>query len=210
MMARGLGQFTAQAVVPEQLSVYVAALSGRTALACGSCIAYVGDRDLVLVGYPPHDPHDLAAVDEAIVRARRLPVLARGGRLTVLCPARPHTVPDHATVREDCWFGIELPVPPPKQKLRNMLRRGQRAVRIDQNSKNFSAAHQALVEEHIRRHSLAPDLAGIYARLPAFLAASPQAVLFSAYSLDDHALVACAVGEYAGLHTAFYLFAFRS
>jgi hypothetical protein len=214
MMPRGVSFFASQAVVPEQIPVYVESVSDSKAVACGACIAYENETDLTLIGYPIHDPLDAKAVDEAVDEACRLPVLAQGGRLTVLCAARPRAAPPHATFEEDAWWGLSLPPAPPPSRVRHkilhMLRRAEQSVVIEQSRGDLNAAHQKLVDAQIRSRPLAPGTRFIYSRLRHYLAASPQAVLFSAYRRETGELTACAVGEYAGLHTAFYLFAFRA
>ncbi|MCL1939625.1 MAG: GNAT family N-acetyltransferase [Desulfovibrionaceae bacterium] len=214
MMPRGVGHFASQAVIPEQVPAYVEAVSDSRAVVCGTCIAYESGTDVTLIGYPLHDPLDAGAVDEAVDQARRLPVLVKGGHLTVLCAARPHAAPARATFAEDNWWGLDLPLAPlpsrARHKMNHMLRRAEQAVSIEQSQGKFDAAHQQLVDAQIRRRPLAPGTRFIYSRLPQYLAASPQAVLFSAYSRETGELTACAVGEYASLHTAFYLFAFRA
>ena len=212
MMPRGVGHFASQAVIPDQIPAYVEAVSGSRAVACGACIAYESETDVTLIGYPLHDPLDAQAVEAAVEAACCLPVLAKGGRLTVLCAARPSAAPPHASFEEDNWWGLDLPPPPPRarQKFRHMLHRAEQAVVIEQSRGNFDADHQKLVDAQIRSRPLAPGTRFIYSRLPQYLAASPQAVLFSAYSRETGGLAACAIGEYASLHTAFYLFAFRT
>jgi hypothetical protein len=210
MIPLGVGHFAAQAVIPEQVPAYVEAVSGSKAVVCGECIAYEGAAGLTLIGYPLHDPLDANAVDEAVDEACRLPILAKGGRLTVLCAACPRAAPPHAASEEDSWWGLSLPPPGARQKILHMLRRAEQAVSIEQSRGGFDAAHQKLVDGQMSSRPLAPGTRVIYSRLPQYLAASPQAVLFSAYSRESGRLTACAVGEYASLHTAFYQFAFRA
>lgn len=208
MIPAGLAAFTAQALVPEHIQAYVRAVSGRRALACASCIAYAGEDDLVLVGYPLHDPRDSAALDEAVERA--LAVLPPGGRLTVLAASLPSAAPPEAAARGDDWWFLDLPPPPAAQKTRNMLRRAGREARVLQSCGRFDAAHMALVHAQMSARPLTPGTRLIYSRLPDYLASSPGALLFSAYSLETDELIGCAVGEYGALATAFYLFAFRA
>ena len=210
MIPHGVGHFASQAIIPEQVPVYVETVSGSKAIVCGSCIAYENETGLTLIGYPLHDPSDAEAVDEAVGEACRLPVLAKGGCLTVLCAARPRATPLYAACAEDNWWGLSLPLPRARQKIRHMLRRAEQAVSIAQSRRGFDAAHQKLVDMQIRSRPLAPGTRFIYSRLPQYLAGSPQAVLFSAYSRENGELAACAVGEYVSLHTAFYQFAFRA
>jgi len=215
MIPPGFGHFASQAMVPEQVPSYVEAVSGGTPMACGACIAYQSEAGLSLIGYPIHDPLDAKALDDAVEQACGLPVLTQGGQLTVLCAVRPRVAPPRAAgLEQDNWWGLALPLisPPARagQKLRHLLRRAEQAVVIEQSTGVFDDAHQRLVEEQLRGRPLAPGTRFIYSRLPHYLMTSPQAVLFSAYSRESGHLVACAVGEYASLHTAFYQFAFRS
>jgi len=210
MIPNGVAHFASRAVIPEQVAAYVEAVSGSKALVCGSCIAYASAAGLTLIGYPLHDPLDARAVDEAVDEARRLPLLAKGGRLTVLCAAPPRAVPPGAAFTEDRWWSLGLPCPKARQKILHMLRRAEQALVVEQSRGAFDAAHQKLVDGQSRSRPLAPGTRQIYSRLPHYLAASPQAVLFSAYNRANGELAACAIGEYVSLHTAFYLFAFRS
>ena len=214
MIPRGLGYFASQAVIPEQVPAYVEAVSDSKAIACGTCLAYESETGVTLIGYPIHDPRDARAVDEAVDEACRLRLLAQGGRLTVLCAARPRAVPPQASFEEDNWWGLNLPPPPlpprARHKILHMLRRAEQSVVIEQSRGTFDAAHQKLLDAQIRSRPLAPGTRFIYSRLPQYLAASPQVVLFSAYRRETGELTACAVGEYASLHTTFYQFAFRA
>ena len=51
MFSQGLQHFTAEAVVPEQLLHYVAAVAGSRPLACAGFPAYLLEGHLVLVAY---------------------------------------------------------------------------------------------------------------------------------------------------------------
>ncbi len=210
MNPRAAAHFSAQALVPEQIAAYVEALSGSKALACASCAAYEHESGLVLIGYPFHDPLDDAALDLALAEACRLPLLRGGKSLTLLCAHRPLAAPPDALAAEDHWWSLDLPLAKSGQKVRNMLRRADRAVIVKQSRGVFDAAHQSLVQEQIRRRPLRPGTRFMYSRLPSYLAASPQALLFSAYDRESGELQGCAIGEYASLHTAFYQFAFRA
>lgn len=214
MIPYGLSPFTAQALIPEQVPAYVEAISCSKALVCSSCIAYENASGLTLIGYPLHDPLDAKAVDEAVDAACHLPMLTKGGRLTVLSAARPRLASKDATCAEDNWWGLSLPPAPAplrtRQKLRHALRRAEQTLSVEQTGGSFDDVHQKLVEEQIRSRPLSPGTRLLYGRLPQYLAASPHAVLFSAYNRENGKLAACAIGEYASLNTAFYQFAFRA
>ena len=86
----GLARVTAQAVTPEQLLPYVGAVSGLRPRLFGDCVGHTGEGEVVLMGYPLHDPRDTAAVDAAVREALTLPRLSR---ITVLAAARPAAAP---------------------------------------------------------------------------------------------------------------------
>lgn len=204
----GLARMTAAAVVPEQLLPYLSAVSPLKPRAVGRCLALMGEGLAVLVGYPAGDPRDAAAVDEAVAA-----LVGENNirQLTVLAAARPAAAPAGATVHEDAYWSIPLPAPVPGQKLRNMLKRAGREVAIGQSGGKdaWTPEHAAMVEAFIRRKALDAGSAHIFRHIPAYLAAAPDARLFSARRPDGR-LAACAVGDYSSFSTAFYMFAFRA
>ena len=204
--SRGLGLVTAGAVTPDQLLPYVTAVSGLGSRLFGQCVGHYCEGQIVLVGYPLGRPLDAAAVDAAVAEALRFPGLEH---ITVLAAARPSAAPDRAVCSEDSYWSLPLPVPAPGQKLRNMLRRAGRDVAVTQGgAESWGPEHTALVQDFCSRRKLEPGLLHIFSQLPAYLAAAPEARLFSA-RLADGTLVACAIGDYSSLSTAFYMFAFR-
>ena len=70
-LSGGLARVTAQAVTPEQLLPYVGAVSGLRPRLFGDCVGHTGEGEVVLVGYPLHDPRDTAAVDAARAAGKR-------------------------------------------------------------------------------------------------------------------------------------------
>lgn len=206
----GLARITAQAVTPEQLLPYVGAVSGLRPRLFGECVGHLGEGEVVLVGYPSSDPRDARAVDAAVDEALALPGLSR---ITVLAAARPHAAPPEAPGSEDAFWSLPLPLPlpPAGQKLRNMLRRAAREVVTEQGGADaWTAEHTALVEDfcRARANALEPGSVHIFRHLAAYLAAAPQARLFSARRADG-VLAGCAIGDYSSFSTAFYMFAFR-
>ncbi len=199
-----LARVTAQAETPEQVIPYVCAVSELKPRMLGSCVGYEGEGDVVLVGYPLHDPKDTGAMAEAISRALRLPGLRR---ITVIGSARPPQAPESAAVEEDWYYTLPVPAPRPGQKLRNLLRRAGRDLTIERGG-SCGEDHMALVGRYLDERPLAAGTRHIYRKLPRYLAESSGSLLLSA-RLADGRLAAFSVGEYAGLSTAFYMFAFR-
>lgn len=195
----------ARAVVPDQLLPYVAAVSGLESEMVGSCVLHHGGGEGVLVAYPLHDPLDRASAEEAMNLASELPYIQH---LTVLAPFAPS---DTGLVhKDDSWWQIPLPVGRLKPKLANILRRAAREMEISVGNK-WSRDHERLKNSFIecKKGELEEGTIYIFDRLGAYLEDAPDAALFSARDPSGE-LLACAIGDFTSLHTAFYMFAFRS
>jgi len=195
---------TAQAQTPEQVIPYVCAVSDLKPRMLGSCLGYEREGEVVLVGYPLHDPNDARAMAESVTLALGLPGLRR---ITVIGPARPPQAPESATVAEDRYYSLPIPAPPPGQKTRNLLRRAARELTVERRG-SWGEDHAALVQRYLNERPLAAGIRHIYKSLPRYLAESSGSLLASA-RLADGRLAALSVGEFAGLTTAFYMFSFR-
>ena len=212
--ASHLAHITAGAVTPDQLLPYVRAVSGLESRLCGGLALHHGGGQAVLVAYPPAKPDDMGAVDAAVAEALALPGLER---LTVIAAARPAAAPEHAESTEDAYWSLPLPLAVPAgrpgQKLRNLLRRAARETSIEQSGGAgvWMAEHAALAEAFIRRKGAEIDEGSryIFRKLGDYLAAAPEARLFSARDAAGR-LLGCAIGDYSSFSTAFYMFAFRS
>ncbi len=199
-----LDRVSAEAVVPEQVTAYVRAVAGSKPKLYGACIGYETDGSLVLVGYPLHAPRDAGAMAEAVDLALASPGLQR---LTVIGPARPPQAPERAAVATDGYYALSVPGPAPGPKLRNLLRRAEREVALVRGER-FGDGHAALVQRYLDERSFPGGTRRIFQQLPRYVEASPGALLVSARRADGR-LAAFAVGEFASLSTAFFMFCFR-
>lgn len=240
MYAGGLSHISAGAWVPEQLVHYVAAVSGRRACLCGDYAAYTMDGHATLVAYPwaadatvisgatglsdasglsgASDALEALAQAEAPRLAEALESLAAMGcaRVTVLAPfalpaSLPGAVPGAIVSARDSYWQIALPGTRPGQKLRNLLKRAAQEVTVRQEA--FGTGHQALVARYLAERDLPPGTRAIFSALPAYAGLAGQAgVNLGLYSArrSDGSLAGFAVGDFSGLHSAFYMFAFRA
>lgn len=212
-----LDDMAARALVPEQMPHYVQSVSALRPVQAGPCLGWrLADR-LVLVAYPdrepPYAPADLAAAEQAVADAARIPGLRH---ITVLAPFRPAVAPRHAVTASDACWTVPLPIPAPSAKLRNMLRRADRDIIITAD-RIWTDEHARLRDHAVHRFREAPgeralslEAASIFARVEDYLAAGSQTLLYSARRRADGALCACAVGDHTAYATAFYMFAFRA
>lgn len=210
---RGLHHVSAQAVVPEQLLSYVAAVGGSKPRLFGDCVGHVHENSVVLVGYPLHGTlHDSSALGAALDRAVTC-VLENPAfdRITVLGAVRPSAAPVGSSSSYDTYWSLPLPPAPPQQKLRNMLCRARREVSIDM-APCWTEQHQALVAHYCRTRPLETGTRHIFQHLGDYVrgaGAGGDVQVFSAHSRLDNSLLACTLGDYSSLRTAFYMFAFR-
>lgn len=195
----------ALASVPEQIAAYAAAVSGAAPRMVGACIGYLAAGRLLLVAYPLHDPLDRQAMAAAVAEALRLPGL---DEIAVIGPERPPQAPPQIPAREDRYFALSLPPPRPKAKLRSLLKRAARELEVE-TGRRCGAEHSALIAAAQARGDLDPATRRIFQEIPRYLAASAGSRVVSARRRDGGALAAFAVGEFAALETAFYMFAFR-
>lgn len=219
--AAGFAHITADARVPEQLVHYVRAVSGRKPLFAAGHVAYLHDDHAVLVAYPEFEPgsvlHEAAAEETAPVPgfslAPALEVLRQYcGSVTVLAPFVPREAPPDTSINRDCYWQIPLPLAKSGTKLRNMLRRADRDVSLHEES--WSPEHEALVNRYLATRVLEPGTRKIYSALSAYVATGggmyPEArISLLGARRKEGGLAAFALGDFSGLHTAFYMAAFR-
>lgn len=199
-----LARVTAAAVVPEQVVVYVRAVAGSKPRMFGSCVGYSSGVEVVLVGYPLHDPLDATAMAAAVDLALQAPELER---ITVIGPTRPPQAPETGETVEDQYYALPLPEPAAGQKLKSLLRRAGRDVRLV-SGRRFEGDHAALVQRYLDERPLAAGTRKIFRRLASYVEASAGSLVVSARRPDGR-LAAFSVGEFASLSTAFFMFCFR-
>jgi hypothetical protein len=199
-----LARVTAAAVVPEQVVAYVNAVAGSKPRMFGSCVGYQSEAAVVLVGYPLPDPLDSQAMAMAVEQALRIPGLEQ---ITVIGPTRPPQAPEKAESAEDSYYALPLPPPPPGLKLKNLLRRAQREVQLF-HGRRFENDHADLLQRYLDERPLAAGTRQIFRQLASYVEASAGSLIVSARRADGR-LAAFAVGEFAALSTAFFMFCFR-
>ncbi len=202
----GLARITAAAITPDQLIPYVKAVSGLESRMFGTCVGHCCEGQIVLIGFPLGNPKDKEALNQAVAEALQTKGLKH---ITVLCAEKPERAPENASCSKDAYWTLPLPLPPYRQKLRNMLARAKRDIYIEESgAEGFTAEHEAIINDFCSRRKLEPGMIHIFHHLKPYLEQSPQTRLFSARTKDG-ALAAFAIGDYASFETAFYMFACR-
>lgn len=206
-MVTNLTRIDAHAVVPDQLLSYVSAVSGLESRMVGECILHLGSDHAVLIAYPAQDSLNTAKMEESLELALKLPGLKH---ITVLSPHKLASAPDSAITHEDSYWMLPLPFEKTGGKLKNMLKRARRDLHIEQamGPDAWKTAHSEMAQDFCARKSLDDGTKYLFARLGDYLAASPEAVLFSAFNKAD-SLNALAIADFGSLDTCFYMFACR-
>ncbi len=202
----GLAQITAGAITPDQLIPYVKAVSGLDSKMFGNCVGHYCEGQVVLIGFPMGKPRDKEDLDVAVEEALQTKNLQH---ITVLCAEKPSQAPENATVSEDAYWSLPLPLPPCKQKLRNMLTRAKRDIDITESgAEGYTQEHEAIARDFCSRRKLEAGMIHIFHQLKNYLKESTEARLFSARTKDGK-VAAFAIGDYSSFNTAFYMFACR-
>ncbi|MBQ9452454.1 MAG: radical SAM protein [Desulfovibrio sp.] len=214
-LLRDCANLTAQAYVMEQVTNYVTSVSNLRPVIHESCIAYEDEKRCVLVAYPTEYDPSLESLTTAKKRTTRVHAAIRDALrhsrctlVTVLAPERPDCAPYNAAVNTDAYAFLRLPLSVSSSNLRNMLRRAGRECCIDVET--FGEEHEYLLRAFCRSHALKESTKSIYARIGHYLSSCPEALLFAARARSDARLLALAVGDFASLTTAFYMFAARA
>lgn len=199
-----LDRVSAAADVPEQVIIYVRSVAGSRPRMLGACVGYESEEHIVLIGYPLHDPLDGDSMSRSVNLALQIPGLRK---ITVIGPSRPPQAPGKIRSGQDAYYVLPVPAPPPTAKLKNLLLRADRELTID-HGRRFDLDHRNLVDHYLSERTLAAGTRRIFGQIPAYIEASPGSLIVSARRADGR-LAAFAVGEYASLHTAFFMFCFR-
>jgi hypothetical protein len=183
----------------------VCAVAGSRPMLFGACVGYESEGTLVLVGYPLDDPRDEKAMAAAVEEALGIPGLRR---ITVIGPARPRQAPEAVAVSEDSYYALPVPAPPPGQKLKNLLRRAGRELALD-CGRRLDDDHWAIVRRYLDERPLAAGTRHLFRQMAGYIEVSAGSRVVSARRADGR-LAAFAVGEFASLTTAFFMFCFRN
>ena len=149
-------------------------------------------------------------VDAAVDAALALPEVRQ---ITVLAPVRPTRAPqDASTGTPDAYWDLELPLlredgSLPWQKLRNMERRALREVEVVREA--WQPDHSRAGAGLLRRKPFEPARCTSSAIWKAMWAPIPTCSSGPPATGRTTAFRRFAVGDYASLTTAFYMFAFR-
>lgn len=191
------------AIVPDQLPLYVQAISGIKPVILNGFPFYLNDGHGVLPIFGGNAEEASLAVDLALA----MPGLKK---LTVLATYAPPQAPASATITKDSHWVLDLPAHP-GQKIRNLLKRAGREIRLEQTAGKtaFTEQHKNLCKLFGARKKASLNAASlfIFTKIEPYLQAQTNAKLFSAWQGDS--LAGFAVADFTSMEYPFYMFAFR-
>jgi len=191
----------ARAYVPEHLPDYVGAVSGARPVLIGGFLCYLRRSRLIFIGYPiDENAGDMHRVfREAVERYRPASTAVMAPDVRSLADEEPDATCDH-------FYELTLPLRGLSADVAYMIRRARRELAV--RRAGFSDEHQRLVDAFVATRAIGEDHRYIFSRLPAYLAAAPEARLLEARKQGR--LAAFAVGDFTGAATAFFQFSFRN
>lgn len=195
------------AVMPDQLSHYVMAVSGIPPVILNGFPFYLDSGHGVLAAL-----NDVSDGDSQLEETVNLALAVSGlTKITVLAARAPEIAPENAEKTIDYYWMLDLPALP-CQKRRNMLNHAAREVTIatDTGKSAITAEHTNLVKQfcNAKGDSLDEATRFIYGKIDAYAASSTNVKIFSAWK--ENTLAGFAVADFTPLDTPFYMFAFRS
>lgn len=206
-MAKNYGRIDGCALVPDQLTHYVKAISGMEARLINGFPFYADSGMGILVTFTG-DSKNSVELEQAIEDALRTPQLKT---LTVLGDEIPQNAPKTAKISQDDYWVLKLPAAP-SSKTRNMIKNAARNARVEVSSGPgaIGAAHEGLVREFCenKKDQLDEATKFIFTHLAPYVASSSNVKVFSAFARDR--LAGFVIGDFTSFENAFYMFAFRS
>lgn len=186
--------------LPEHLTEYVRAVSGKEPFLVGDFLCYRGARGLVVVGYPLSQ----ALGNQGLVKAldeinRRF----RPSKLWLLAPEIPSWGGLRPTGAPDIYFQLELENLRVPNKVRNMIRRAARELEV-QVSPAMGKEHQQLIRDFIASKELSQGSQEILRALPRYVEEVADTVLLNLVDKADR-LVSFCVGQMGKGDWGFYM-----
>lgn len=210
-MDKNIAKIQANALVPEHLPGYVQTVAGLEAHTCGDGILYAGGDVGILALYSLDSEKLDVRINQAVAEAfKKYKIKTITVLSSIQAPCTVKNVISAAGAINDNYWMVELPAGP-GPKTFNMLRSAANKLNITPES--WQPEHDRLINEFCEKKKagatpFSEETAFIYKQLKNYVASSENVILFCARSKDDNKLIACAIGDYTSLTTAFYMFAF--
>jgi hypothetical protein len=193
-----------RAYLPEHVLSYGASVSAlEPFLTEGYLYFSRKGGSLVFIGYSLNQAQGSQKMEEVL----RTVVDARHpADVAILAPSVPS---DYGPpIGKDHYYTLDLAELKITSKVANMVRRASQGLKISQG-RNLTPDHLALIRDFCESRQINRDTRTIFQQIPAYLEASPAAVVFTARDCNGN-LAAFDVADFWATHCAFYMFNFRS
>ena len=190
-----------RAYLLEHLPDYVRAVSGAEPFLHRNYLYFLHKKHLIFNGYPlePDADSPASVYDDVCERCQPATV-------AVIAPSiwLPAEQCDQQTT--DCYYRLDLPLPPLDAAVAYMLRRARRELRVARGL--FGKEHKKIIKTFVASHDFNRQQKYLYKHIPHYLKASDSAVLLEARQGND--LAAFNIVDLGAADYAFYMFSFRS
>lgn len=199
------GHIERHAYLPEHVPGYVTAISRTEAFLFGDFLAYAGEGYVILVGYPLGETFDEKRMQEALQEAV---TSLNPKRVSLMAPSIPASLAKVDHPLTDHYYRLDLPSLALSQKLRNMLKRANREVTVEEHT-HFDEEHREIVEAFLLTHAVDEGTRFIFQRIDRYLSSSTTASIFKARTGGGE-LVAFDIADFKPRDYALYMFNFSS
>ncbi len=191
------------AYVPEQVPVYVQAISGFEPFFRDNYLYFVHAGHLLFVGYPlaPSNDADMAIVFESTFNTVKpySATILTSGNIGIKGSK-------HLAESDDWYFRLDLPVGKISAENAYMVRRAARELTVCTGT--FGSEHEGIVTEFCTQRALSEEHAAIFGKIQQYVSSSPGSVLLEARRGSK--LAAFNIMETGSQDFLHYLFNFRS
>jgi hypothetical protein len=193
------------AYVPEHITGYVTAVSGKEPFLVKDYICYFGEGRLIFVGYPlkkPFREKEMRGVLDSIVKKFKPQEIA------LISPSTEMTQKKCLRRDTDNYYRLDILNLQVNKKLRNMINRASKELYIDEGDR-LGDEHVNLISDFMNSHDIDEHAKFIFKEIPEYLSSVSTARVFSARGKSGR-LVAFDIAEFGARDCAFYMFNFKS
>lgn len=193
------------AYVPEHLVSYISAISGAEPFLFDNYLCCSKDEVLIFIGYPlgvPFREKEAKAILDKAVKKLKPHIIS------LIAPAIEKQLGTITQRSSDQYYRLSLDSFAPTTTVKNMVRRASRELAVERGNR-WGKEHDGLISEFLAAHHVSPETAGIFHRIPYYIAASQTVILLNARTWEG-SLIAFDVADFGSKDYLFYMFNFAS
>lgn len=192
---------SSHAWVPEHLTEYVTAVSGKEPFLVGDFVCYRREGVWVVVGYPLSQTFGKHGLEKALEQVSQE---FHPHSFWLIAPEIPPWGGLRPTTVSDSYYRLELANLKLRPKLRNMIRRACKELEVRETSA-MGPEHEALLQEFLAWKELSRGSQEVLKALPRYVERVAECFVLSAFDREGR-LVSFCVGQMGAGAWGFYMF----